>query len=150
MVEYRDNGEYTLTAIGDEGKAGTPVQASCWAEEVVVAEGEEEGAELDGDNLVMTGFLGEKRVVANIATVDNKLHIFTNVSSLSLSHTHTHTHTLKGLGRNIIFEFEYYYDIVSISGWSSSSEYPRARVPSVEREGRRWRDQVTKVPLHCH
>jgi hypothetical protein len=77
MVEYRDNGEYTLTAIGEEGKAGTPIQASCWAEE---GEGEEEGAELDDDNLVMTGFLGEKRVVANIATVDNKLHIFTNVS----------------------------------------------------------------------
>ena len=85
VVEYRDNGEYTLTAIGDEGKAGTPVQASCWAEEEVVAEGEEEGAELDGNNLVMTGFLGEKRVVANIATVDNKLHIFTNVSCLPLS-----------------------------------------------------------------
>ena len=84
MVEYRDNDEYTLTAIGEEGKAGTPVQASCWAEEGAV-EGEEEGAELDGDNLVMTGFLGEKRVVANIATVDNKLHIFTNVSSLSPS-----------------------------------------------------------------
>lgn len=76
MVEYRDDGEYTLTAVGEEGKAGTPTPASCWVE----AEGEEEGAEPDGDNLVMTGFLGEKRVVANIATVDNKLHIFTNVS----------------------------------------------------------------------
>ena len=89
VVEYRDNGEYTLMAIGEEGKVGTPVQASCWAEEEVVAEGEDEGAELDGDNLVMTGFLGEKRVVANIATVDNKLHIFTNVSYLSLSLSHS-------------------------------------------------------------
>ena len=82
MVEYRDDGEYTLTAIGEEGKAGTPTQASCWVEE---EEGEEQGVELDGDNLVMTGFLGEKRVVANITTVDNKLHVLTNVSSLSLS-----------------------------------------------------------------
>ena len=78
MVEYRDDGEYTLTAIGEEGKAGSPVQASCWVEEE--EEEEEEGAEPDGGNLVMTGFLGEKRVVANITTVDDKLHIFSNVS----------------------------------------------------------------------
>ena len=94
MVEYTDDGEYTLTAIGEEGKAGTPIQASCWVEE----EGEEEeGAELDGDNLVMVGFLGEKRVIANVTTVDNKLHVFTNVSchlSLSLSLSHSLSLTL--------------------------------------------------------
>ena len=70
MVEYRDNGEYTLTAVTEEGKMATPVQASCRVEE-------EEGLD---SNLVMTGFLEEKRVVANIATVDDKLHIFTSVS----------------------------------------------------------------------
>ena len=79
-MEYTDDGEYTLMAIGEEGRAGSPVQASCWVEE----EEEEEGAEPDGGNLVMTGFLGEKRVVANITTVDDKLYIFTNVSYIIL------------------------------------------------------------------
>lgn len=75
MVEYRDNGSYLLTALTEDGsKAGCSVQASCQLEE-----GEEQGVEHCG-NLVMTGFLEEKRVVANITTVGDKLYVFTSVS----------------------------------------------------------------------
>ena len=73
-MEYRGSGEYTLIAVNKEGKTLSPVHASCQ----VVEEEVEQGVGLG--NLVLTGFLEEKRLVNNIATVGNKLHIFTSVS----------------------------------------------------------------------
>ena len=75
MVEYRDSSQYTLRAVTEDGKLGPPVHASCRLEE----EGVEQEAG-PGSNLVMTGFLEEKRVVANVTTVGDTLYLFTNVS----------------------------------------------------------------------
>ena len=73
MVEYRDCSQYTLRAVTEDGQLGPPVHASCRLEA--------EGAGPDG-NLVMTGFLEEKRVVANVTTVGDTVYLFTNVSHL--------------------------------------------------------------------
>ena len=70
IVEYKDNSKYILTAVTEEGQTAHPVQASCQLEE----------EEQEGGNLVMTGFLEDKRVIANITTVGDKLYVFTNVS----------------------------------------------------------------------
>ena len=70
MVEYRGSDGYVLTALSEEGKSGASLQASCQLQE---------GAGHSG-NLAMTGFLGEKRVSANVTTVGDQLHVFTSVS----------------------------------------------------------------------
>ena len=71
VVEYSGRCSYILTATTEDGRIARPVQASCQLEE---------GVESDGGNLVMTGFLGDKRVVANVTTVGDKLYVFTSVS----------------------------------------------------------------------
>ena len=76
-MEYGDNRQYTLRAVTEDGKMGTPIKASCRVEE-------KEGAG-PGSNLVMIGFLEERRVVANVTTVEDKLHIFTSVSYIFTS-----------------------------------------------------------------
>ena len=77
-MEYTGDNQYIMRAVNEDGKTGPAVHASCRLEE----EEAEQGAGSDG-NHVMTGFLEEKRVVANITSVGDTLHIFTNVSCIA-------------------------------------------------------------------
>ena len=73
VAEYRGSCDYLLTAVADDGSTAHPVHASCRLEEGA-------GQEAGDVNLIMTGFLEDKRVVANVTTVGDKLYVFTSVS----------------------------------------------------------------------
>ena len=80
-VTYNGTGSYTLSSpspspssTGDEPEDGTESVPS-WS---VSASGR---LSREGGSLVLSGFVGEERVRANLAVIDDTLHIFTAVSA---------------------------------------------------------------------